>query len=245
MHPVLLDSGSTGLVLDYVPTGLGTPVYSGGPFSYGGSTGLYYDAYDTTVSFGTGIVTAPTAVAVLTPSSAEAFKAYWAGIPIDGVLGTGSNNGYPGTSIVFTALPGTLNQGLLIDGSRGLLEFGPNPLPGVSVAGAPLATLLVQINDGPKVAVSNAYIDSGYNNGYIGSSVYTGGTTPNGTVLPGTKIAVYTSDGTLLYSYTTTAKNAPRVKAGSVFNTGYTPYLLGPIYNGANPSGFGTTGFSA
>lgn len=244
-HPVLLDSGSTGLVIDYEPTGLGSPVYSGGPFTYGSSGNLYYDTYDTTVSFGDGIVTAPTAVNVLTPSSAVAFQAYWAGIPIDGVWGTGPNNGFPGTSIVISALPGTLSQGALIDGTSNQLQFGPNLLPGVPVAGAPIATLLVQIDDGPQVAVPDAFIDSGYNNGYIGSEIYTGPTAPGGRVPAGTTITVYTSDGTLLYSYTTTSTNGPAVTSGSVFNTGWTPYTLAPIYNGASPSGVGTTVFSA
>ncbi|MFM8599196.1 MAG: PecA family PE domain-processing aspartic protease, partial [Mycobacterium sp.] len=243
-RPVLLDSGATGLVINYTPTGLGSPVYSGGPFNYGGVGSLYYDTYSATVSFGDGIVTAPTAVDVLTPSSVPVFNAYWAGIPIDGVWGIGPNNGYPGTSIVITALPGTLNQGALIDGAGGRLQFGPNSRPGVSVAGAPFATLLVQIDDGPKVEIPDVNIDSGYNNGLIGSSIYTGPTTARGSVPAGTKISVYTVDGTLLYSYTTTATNGPAVRTGSLFNTGWTPYTLAPIYNGASPSGFGTTVFS-
>ena len=57
----------------------------------------------------------------------------------------------------------------------------------------------------------------------------------------GTKITVYTSDGTLLYSYTTTSTNGPAVTSGSVFNTGFTPYGLVPIYTGQGPSGVGTT----
>ncbi|NBP86828.1 MAG: hypothetical protein EBU54_17255, partial [Mycobacteriaceae bacterium] len=222
---------------------LGSPVFSGGPFTYGSSGPLSYDAYDTTVSFGNGLITAPTAVAVLTASSVPAFNAHWAGIPIDGVWGTGPNNGFPGTSIVFTALPGTLNQGALIDGISDQLTFGPNQVTGVSVAGVPLATLLVQINDGPKVEVTDAYIDSGYNNGYIGTSIYNGPTTSRRTVPAGTRISVYTTDSTLLYSYTTSATNGPLVTSGSVFNTGWTPYTLSPIYNGASPSGFGTTVF--
>jgi hypothetical protein len=243
-HPVLLDTGSTGLVLAYTPTDLGSSVYSGS-FTYGTSGSLSYNTYDATVSFGSGIVTTPTAVAVLTPSSVTAFDTYWNGIPIDGVLGIGSNNSYPGTSIVMSALPGTLSQGALIDGVSNQMVFGPNSQPGIVVDGAPLATLLVQINDGTKVSVSDSYIDTGYNNGYIGSSIYTGGQAPGGTVIPGTKITVYTSDGTLLYSYTTTATNGPAVRTGSVFNTGWTPYALAPIYNGAGPSGLGTTVFSA
>lgn len=241
---MLLDTGSTGLVIAYTPTGLGSSVYSGS-FTYGTSGTLNYDTYDATVSFGGELVTTPTAVAVLTPSSVATFNTYWSGIPIDGVLGIGSNNSYPGTSIVVSALPGTLSQGALIDGASSQMVFGPKSQSGIVVDGAPLATLLVQINDGPRVSVPNSYIDTGYNNGYIGSSIYTGGQAPGGTVIPGTKITVYRSDGTLLYSYTTTATNGPAVTTGSVFNTGYTPYLLAPIYNGAGPSGVGTTDFTA
>jgi hypothetical protein len=205
---------------------------------------MYYDTYDATVSFGNGIVSAPTAVNVLNSNSVPIFKSYWAGIPIDGVWGTGPNNGFPGTSILITALPGTLSQGALIDGSAGQLTFGPNPQSGIVVAGAPLASLLVQINSGPKVPVSGAYIDSGYQNGYIGSSIYTGPKTSSGRVPAGTKISVYSGDGILLYSYTTTSTNAPYVSTGTEFNTGYTPYGLMPIYNGASPSGFGSTVFN-
>ena len=60
----------------------------------------------------------------------------------------------------------------------------------------------------------------------------------------GTKISVYSTDQTLLYSYTTTSSNGPAVISGSSFNTGYTPYGLVPIYTGASPSGFRTTVFN-
>ena len=56
---------------------------------------------------------------------------------------------------------------------------------------------------------------------------------------------MYTSDDTVLYSYTTTSANGPVVRPGLVFNTGWTPYALAPIYNGASPRGVGTTDFSA
>jgi len=251
-HPVLLDTGSTGLVIDWVPEGLGTSVYSGGPFTYGSSDSMYYDTYDTTVSFGNGIVTASTGVDVLTPESALVFQRYWGtrhpgpiGVPIDGVLGIGPSDDYPGTSTVVSALPGTLNQGVLIDGSSNLITFGPNLQTGTEVDGAPKATLQVQINGGEKVVVPGAFIDSGYNNGYFGSLVYTGPTTPAGKVPAGTEIAVYNSDGELLYSYTTTERNGPEVFTGYDLNTGFTPFMLAPIYVGQAPSSIGTTIFTA
>jgi hypothetical protein len=251
-HPVLLDTGSTGLVIDWVPEGLGNSVYSGGPFTYGSSDSMYYDTYDTTVSFGNGIVTTSTGVDVLTAESAKVFKNYWGtrhpgpiGVPIDGVLGIGPSDDYPGTSTVITALPGTLNQGVLIDGSGNQITFGPNPQPGISVDGAPKTTLQVQINDGEKIVVPGAFIDSGYNNGYMGSLVYTGPTTAAGKIPEGTTITIYNNDGTLLYTYTTTDKNGPEVFTGYNLNTGFTPFLLAPIYIGSAPSGIGTTTFTA
>lgn len=91
-------------------------------------------------------------------------------------------------------------------------------------------------------SVAGAYHDTGYANGYIGSSIYTG-PTQGGNVPAGHKTSVFTTDGTLLYSYPTTTTNGPAVRPGDEFNTGWTPYTLLPIYNGAGPSGFGTTVF--
>ena len=139
MEPVIVDTGSTGLVIEpqYVPTqDLGSEVYSGSA-GYSGGLSYAYDTYDTTVSFGSGIVTAPTAVDLVTHST-PAFESYLASTGVVGVLGVGPDNGFPGTSTVIAALPGTLDQGALINESQGVLEFGPNPLTGdVSIAGAP------------------------------------------------------------------------------------------------------------
>ena len=74
--------------------------------------------------------------------------------------------------------------------------------------------------------------------------MYTGETTLTGKVPAGTNISVYYGEE-LLYSYTTTERNAPQVFDGSGFNTGFTPFILAPIYVGAAPSGVGTTNFSA
>ncbi|KAA8959501.1 MAG: hypothetical protein F6Q13_14485 [Mycobacterium sp.] len=252
--PVLVDTGSTGLVIEpqYVgaQTPLGSEVFSGG-FIYGNSPVLFYDTYDTTVNFGHGLTTAPTAVDVLTTNSATDFSAYWDGIfntyapgvTIDGVLGIGPNDGYPGTSTVITALPGTLNQGALIDESAGALELGPNSLPGdISVAGSPIASLDVQVNGGPLTRVPSVFIDSGGIYGFIPSAVLDTGQT-TGTVPAGTTISFYADNGqTLLYSYTTTATDGPTVTTDFT-STGNTPFDLGPVYIGQSPSGFGTTTF--
>jgi hypothetical protein len=144
---------------------------------------------------------------------------------------------------VIAALPGTLDQGALINESQGMLEFGPNPLAGgVSVAGAPTTSLDVAVNNGPLVPVS-VFIDSGGVDGSIPSSVLDTGQT-SGIVPAGTTISVYTSNGqTLLYSYTTTGTDGPSVTTGNGMNTGYIPFEEGPVYIGESPPGFGTTTF--
>jgi hypothetical protein len=247
MEPVIVDTGSTGLVIEpqYVPTqDLGGEVSSGSA-GYSGGLTYSYDTYDTTVSFGSGLVTSPTAVDLVSPGSTSAFENYFASSGAVGVLGIGPDNGFPGTSTVIAALPGTLDQGALINESQSVLEFGPNPLPStISIAGAPISTLDVKIGDGPleKVAVS---IDSGGLTGFLPSSVLDTGQT-SGTVPVGTTISIYTGNGeTLLYSYTTTGTDGPFVGTGNLVNSGYIPFNLGPVYISESPSGFGTTTFDS
>jgi hypothetical protein len=247
LEPVVVDTGSTGLVIEpqYVPTqGLGSEI-DGGSAGYSGGLTYSYDTYDTTVSFGDGIVTSPTAVDLVTPESTQAFENYFASTGAVGVLGIGPDNGFPGTSTVIAALPGTLDQGALINESKGVLEFGPNSLPStVSLAGAPTTALDVKIGDGPLEHVSVA-IDSGGVYGFIPSSVLETGQT-SGIVPAGITISVYTSNGeTLLYSYTTTQTDGPFVTSGTALNSGYTPFYLGPVYIAESPSGFGTTTFDS
>jgi hypothetical protein len=150
---------------------------------------------------------------------------------------------------VIAALPGTLSQGALINQPQGELVLGPNPLPaGVAVTGVPTTGPLdVQVTPPgattalPPVAVPSLIIDSGDNFGSIPASVLGTGQT-SGTVPAGTVISVFTSNGQLLYSYTTTATNGLTV-TGSVMNTGNVPFELGPVYIAESPSGLGTTTF--
>lgn len=243
--PVLVDTGSTGLVIPLwdigiqhlgLPTGFGVGAYSGG-LTY------FYATFNTTVNFGNGIVTAPTSVDAVfftLPTTLEGFLAPASAV---GVLGVGPNSGGPGPSIVTTALPGELSQGVLINEPQHVLQFGANPLPPrVSVPGAPITTVDVQINGGPLQPVS-AFIDSGGVYGAIPASVLGTGQL-SGTVPPGTQISVYTSDGTtLLYSYTTSGTNSPAVTTGNVMNTGFMPFAQQPVYISYGPSGVGATVF--
>jgi hypothetical protein len=176
-----------------------------------------------------------------------------------GILGVGPAGLAPSNPVT-TALPGQLSQGVLIDAPGHYLEFGPNPLAaGVSVPGSPVATLDVQINNGPLTTVTAA-IDSGGQYGSIPSSLVGNNVVPVseaglpisfGEALPvGTQISVYTSNGqTLLYTFTTTATQSPVVVPGQasssdIFNTGFVPFMDGPVYiaNGPNTGSPGIPG---
>ncbi|HEU0191997.1 MAG TPA: PecA family PE domain-processing aspartic protease [Mycobacterium sp.] len=246
--PVVIDTGSTGLVIPWYelgaqnigwPTGMGVGGYSGG-------MGYFYVTLPTTVSFGpdtaTGadIVTAPTAVDVVLFTWPMSFQAFFAPTDIAGVLGIGSNAG-PGPSSVLTALPGDLSRGVLIDQPGGTLQFGPNPLTdGITLGGAPSAFTLVSINGGPTHAVST-YMDSGGVYGTVPQSVFGGNV--GDTLPPGTTISVYTMAGQPIYSYAVDATNAPTIASTSTMNSGNVPFAMQPVYigNGGN----GTTIFDS
>ncbi|BBY64321.1 PecA family PE domain-processing aspartic protease [Mycolicibacterium helvum] len=248
--PVLVDTGSSGLVLtaasvgDAVPlgasTGSGTSGYSGG-LSYS------YTTYTTTVNFGSGIVSGPTSVNIVDANDAAAALAFFHQLGgASGVLGIGANAAGPGpVGIPTTALPGDLSQGVflyqgLFFGLAGVMVFGPNPLPTrTSVSGAPDAYLKVKINNGTPTQVG-AIIDSGGVYGTILSSMIGGGSS----VPVGTKISVYTADGVFLYSYIVTSQNRPEVISSGLINTGYVPFQQGPVYiDYTTPDGMGSTNF--
>lgn len=236
--PLLVDTGSTGLVIPLrdiglfhlgLPTGFGTGAFTGG-VTYA------YITFDTTVNFGNGIVSS-TPVDVVLFGLPTSFASFANGNGAAGILGVGVNAGGPGPSSPVTGLPGNLNQGVLINEPQGYLQFGPNPLPPVnSVTGAPVGDLKVSVNSGPQVPVNGTFIDSGGVDGTIPSSVA-------GSLPPGTLIKVYNSGGTELYQYTTTATNTPTVVSGNSMNTGFEPFSLGPVYISNSPSGTGTTVF--
>ena len=173
----------------------------------------------------------------------------------DGILGTGANTAGPGPVAIPSALmPGELSNGVLLYqnvffGLGGVMVLGPNPLPTrVSVPGAPDAFVTVSVNDGPKTD-AGAIIDSGGVYGTLNTANDTTGT-PVGSNLPaGTKISVYTADGsTLLYTYTTQSgvRGTPVIATG-LFNTGNAPFAQGPIYLNYGfdePYGIGSTDFS-
>jgi hypothetical protein len=230
--PVLIDTGSSGLVIgaDNVgtATSLGTAIGTN-TGAYAGGLTYHYTEYDTTVNFGNGIETGATAVDIVNSGADEtAFENYLSGDSVVGVLGIGTNAVGPGPSIVTSALPGPLSEGVYINESTGQLQFGANPLPvRASVSGSPQVSGSVTVN-GVNTPIT-LLIDSGGVNGTIPSTVIS-------SVPTGTTISVYSSDGTLLYSYTTSSSsNTPTVTTGSdnngtEMNTGATPFLSNPIY---------------
>ncbi|KDE99574.1 hypothetical protein Y900_011635 [Mycolicibacterium aromaticivorans JS19b1 = JCM 16368] len=248
--PVLVDTGSSGLVVTMASVGdaapLGAPT---GTVTSGYSGGLTYTAttYTTTVNFGNGIVSGPTNVNIVDSQDAAAALAFFHQLGgASGVLGIGANAAGPGPQgLPTTALPGDLSQGVflyqsLFLGIAGVMVFGPNPLPSrTSVSGAPDAYLNVKINNNSPTNVG-AIIDSGGVYGTILSSMIGGA----GSVPVGTRISVYTPDGVLLYSYTVTSQNRPTVITSGLVNTGYAPYQHGPVYlDYTTPGGQGTTYF--
>jgi hypothetical protein len=238
--PVTLDSGSDGLVIPFwhiglqhlgLPTGIGIN-------GYGDGIAFAYLTFNTSVSFGNGIVTAPTNVYVaflVFPTSLNSLLIMLTGntfVGGEGVLGIGMDAaGVGGHAPVTAALPGQLDRGVLIDEPGGYVQFGANPLPGITFSGAPITMLDVGIDGGPLYPVL-ATIDSGGQYGSIPSSILGTGQA-SGRLPAGTTISVYADDGlTPLYSYMTTATDSPVVTSDSMMNTGYLPFARGPVYVG-------------
>jgi hypothetical protein len=244
--PVLVDTGSTGLVIPLkdigglpgllhlgLPVGVGTGGYSGG-LTY------FYVKFDATLNFGNGIVTGATPVDVVVASFPGSFNSFVSPDGATGILGIGANASGPNTISPLTALPSNMNQGVLINetATNPYLQFGPNPLPaGPSTLGAPVSSLKVSINGGPQTYVPGAFIDSGGVYGTIPTSVVGN----IGSVPAGTDIKVYNTNNELLYEYTTNATNGPTVVSDGSMNTGYAPFSLHPVYISYSPSGTGTT----
>jgi len=240
--PVLVDTGSLGLIIDPRDVGvdgIGEPTGTG-TASYGdGSSVFFWDSYDIPISVD-GVESSPTQILVVELQSAQGFTDYNGDYV--GVLGIGANAGGPGEFNPFLSMPGLLSQGVLFDERRRRLILGPNPYGArTTIPGAPSSQLQVKIGDGEKTLV-DTWVDSGGILGSVPDNVYGDG--PE--VPPGTVVSVYTEDGeTLLYSYTTTRKNTLSVTDSEDdprFNTGFTPFSLGTLY--FSFAGAGSTSFN-
>lgn len=243
---VLVDTGSSGLVVNarnVRQTGLGDSV-SSGTGAYSGGLTYTYNTYNTTVNFGSGIVTAPTSVNVITdPDEQTAFANFLKNNGVVGVLGVGTNAVGPGPGLVTTALPGALKNGIYIDEVGRKLTFGPNPLPArVTTSGSPNVIGSMTVN-GVNTPI-NLLIDSGGVYGTIPSTMVnssqmdpvknTDGTIAYYLLKAGVPISVYDGDGNLLYTFKTTSTYRPTVTFdeynAELSNTGAMPFLHNRIY---------------
>jgi hypothetical protein len=250
---VILDTGSRGLVVPPqdvnfatlgAATGTGSVTYGDG----GNTLTENYTTYSATVNFGNGIISQPTKIAVIT-SVTQTQNGHSSSLPAsDGlpVLGIGGSNLVgPLTTSPVQALPGTLNQGVLIDEPTGTAQFGANPLTALtSTSGAPVTTLKVSVNNGAPVTVSDAFVDSGGLWGDVPASLGTGSV--GGYVPQGTTLTVYNASNVELYQETVgAAPTAPVVVSGAngLFNTGNFPFETIPIYLSYSPTNTGTLFF--
>ena len=247
--PVVVDTGSNGLVMpwwDLGLQGLSLPT-SAGFGAYSGGMAYFYVQMPETIDFGDGLVTSQVPVDVVLfsfPTSLSTLTTAWS-LPTflgsatgaDGVLGIAPDAVGPNTGdSVVSALPDEYNDGVLFNEPDKYLQFLSEPPDGgVSVNGVANADLNVSIDGGTQVPVSGAIIDSGGVYGTMPSSVAS-------SLAPGTEISVYNQDGDLLYSYTTgDPLGTPTVISGGTMNTGYYPFIQMPVYIGLGSDGPTTT----
>ncbi|HEY1843047.1 MAG TPA: PecA family PE domain-processing aspartic protease [Mycobacterium sp.] len=236
--PLLVDTGSTGLVIPYTDLGdnwftqleglfqLGFP-NSFGESGYSGGVEYIYATYNNVpVDYDGGLSTnGPVDVELLSwPTSSGSplsFQEFLADNQVSGILGIGDNTAGPADASPFESY-----GGVLVDIPEGkLIVDATNPLPSfATVDGAPVSALYESVNGGTPIAVIND-IDSGGVWGTIPSSLAS-------SVPAGTTIEVYNgAGGPLLYSYTVGDDfGAPAPVSGTDIDSGVAPYLLYPIY---------------
>jgi hypothetical protein len=241
--PLLVDTGSSGLVVPYTdfgsnfltqleaiyalgtPTGISESGYSGGvdyiyltynnvPVDYLGGTGLNTDG--------------PVDVEVYSwdPSNFgslftnDAFQSFLTSNSVNGILGIGENTAGPTTS-PFESFGGvTVN----VPGNE-LIVGSTDPITGgTTVSGAPISSLYETVtNSGVTTGKSvSDDVDSGGVFGTIPSSL---------SAAPGTIVTVYTSQGgTELYQYTVGSGEVPTSVNGTSIDSGVAPFLNHEIY---------------
>ena len=250
-QPLLVDTGSRGLVIPFTDVGglygllrLGIPRgLNVGSFGFGlGDIDYLYLTYDAKVNFGGGLVTSPTPVNVELisfPTSLQAlhsdgltFQSRFAQIGAAGVLGVGPNTTGPGSIAPTQELPAPFNQGLLINEQQGYLQFGANPFaPIAQLNGFPITTLEVRVNGGAPQAVPSI-VDSGGADGSIPSFL---------NVKPGDTVDVYApGDPNPLYEFIDQVNYSPTPITSGLMNTGNFIFSAHPIYISYSPNGVGT-----
>ncbi len=249
--PLLVDTGSSGLVVPYTdlgdnwftslehlfqlgfPTTYGMSGYSGGvEYVYGVYNTVpvdYLNADGTTALSTSGPVDVELFSWSTNPSNIfENFQSFLGSNQVDGILGVGQNTAGPTTSPfidyggVYVNIPG-----------HELVVTGTNPIPdAVSTSGSPVADVLESVNGGSPLEVTNN-IDSGGVFGTIPSSLAS-------SVPSNTLITVENTAHQVLYSYTTTGafdtgtpplvSDSPTVVSGTNIDSGVIPFLHHGVY---------------
>jgi hypothetical protein len=238
--PVLVDTGSAGLVVPWqdlgsdsefqdllnlgFPTGISESGYSGG-VDY-----IYLTYNDVPVTYADGLTTdGPVDVEVYSwdPSNFgsyftnDAFQNFLSGNAVNGILGIGDNAAGPTESPFqvagFSGVEVTPKD-LIID---------PATPTGATVDGAPISTLYETVTTGGSTIGSTVSddVDSGGVYGTIPASLYSA-------LEPGSVITVYSSQGgTELYSYPVGSSDTfPTSVSGTNIDSGYIPFTEEPIY---------------
>jgi hypothetical protein len=248
--PLLVDTGSGGLVIPYTDLGsnfftqlealysLGSPANFGISGYSGGVEYLYATYNNVPVDYAGGFNTdGPVDVELFSwptsLSSPLSFQAFLDDNHVSGILGIGANTAGPTTS------PFASDGGVLVDIPHDqLVVTGTNPLTdAVSTTGAPVSGVWESIGGAPFSQATKVIdnIDSGGVFGTIPSSLETGSSVPSGT-----EITVFNNAGQELYSYTTTGNfdvgtgtgvsDAPTVTSGTDIDSGVLPFLHHAVY---------------
>src|SRR3984885_5094953 len=251
--PLLVDTGSSGLVIPYTDLGsnfftqleslfqLGSPE-TFGISGYTGGVEYVYGVYNSVpVDYlndagGTALTTnGPVDVELFSWSNNlsdpfENFQSFLSANQVDGILGIGENTAGP------TTTPFEDYGGVLVDIPNHQLVIGEaNPFPEApSTGGTGVSDVFEQIGTGAKQEVTNI-IDSGGVFGTISSNLETGSSVP-----AGTEITVYNTAGQELYSYSTIGNfhvdgpklvsDAPTIVSGTSIASGVLPFLNHAVY---------------
>jgi hypothetical protein len=243
--PLLVDTGSSGLVIPYTDLGSTTTQQLTNLFDLGFPTGfsesgysggvdyLYLTYNDVPVDYLNGSTdvlstNGPVDVEVYSwdPSNFgslftnDAFQNFLTSNDVNGILGIGGNTSGPTTS------PFESYGSVTIDVPQSELIVGStDPITGgTTVDGAPISNLYETVTNGGSTTGSSVSddVDSGGVFGTIPSTL---------NAEPGSIITVYTSQGgTELYQYTVGSGEVPTSTTGTSIDSGVEPFLTHEIY---------------
>ncbi|HYX99744.1 MAG TPA: PecA family PE domain-processing aspartic protease, partial [Mycobacterium sp.] len=245
--PLLVDTGSGGLVIPYtdlgsnfftqlealynlgLPENFGISGYSGGVeyvyATYNNVPVDYAGGFDTNGPVDVELFSWPTSL-----SSPLSFQEFLNDNDVSGILGIGANTAGP------TTTPFESYGGVYIDIPHDqLVVTGTNPIPDAAWAsGSPVTDVFESVNGGTPLEVTND-IDSGGVFGTIPSSLVSGSSVPSDTV-----ITVENAAHQVLYTYTTIGNfdvgtgtgvsDAPTIVSGTGIDSGVLPFLHHGVY---------------